>query len=45
MLEKGYIAKDSYDNLCEEIKEGMPEWIDIVEDYNNPDIDFDDLLF
>ena len=45
MLEKGYIAKDSYDNLCEEIKEGMPEWIDRVEDYNNPDIDFDDLLF
>ena len=30
MLEKGYIAKESYDNLCDEIKEDMPEWIDRV---------------
>ena len=31
MLEKGHITKDDFDYLQEEIKEGMPEWIEACE--------------
>lgn len=43
MLELGHIKKESYKELCDDIKENMEYWIDAVEEYNNPD--FDDLDF
>ena len=37
MLEHGHVEKDSYNSLCEEIKESLPEWMDLCEQYNSPD--------
>lgn len=36
MLEKGHITKADFDCLQQEMKEGMPEWIEACEQYNNP---------
>ena len=38
MLERGQIQKDDYGDLCDEIKTGMPEWLAIMERYDDPDI-------
>ena len=48
MLELGHIKKESYKELCDDIKDNMEDWIEAVEEYNNvdfDDIDEDDLLF
>ena len=34
MQQLNYIDKESYKELCDEIKEGMEYWIDEVEEYN-----------
>ncbi|MDO5151014.1 MAG: hypothetical protein Q4D76_16720 [Oscillospiraceae bacterium] len=39
MLMAGKIEKDYYQNLCDEIKEGLPEWMDDCAEYNDPDGD------
>ena len=45
MLEKGHIARQSYDVLLADIKTGMPMWLEDCEDYNNPSADdYDNLL-
>ncbi len=43
MLEKGEIDEDDLDELKAEIKEGMPEWLDTMARYDNPDVDYDDI--
>ena len=35
MLELGHIEKESYEILCELIKENMDEWLDTVDEYNS----------
>lgn len=39
MMEHGYVDKENYTDLCDDIKECMPEWLAEWESYN----DFDDL--
>ena len=39
MSETDNIQKDDYLHLCEEIKEGMPEWTETCAEYNDPDAD------
>ena len=47
MLENGVVGKDDYDNLCEDIKEDMDEWLEDMRSYeeslDNIDM-FEDLL-
>ena len=47
MLENGVVEKDEYANLCEDIKEGMDEWLEAMRRYeeslNTIDM-YDDLL-
>ncbi len=39
MMELGYVKKEDYKELCDEIKESMEYWVDSVERYNSPDFD------
>lgn len=39
MLEKKEITKDDYENLCETIKDSMPDWLANMESYLNGDDD------
>lgn len=39
MLDHGKIEKNKYDELCSEIKEGMPQWQSDCAMYNDPDAD------
>ena len=36
MLECGKIKKEDYDNLCQEIKDGLPNWQADCEQFNDP---------
>lgn len=36
MQEHGHVGKESYKALCEEIKESLPAWMDLCEQYNSP---------
>ena len=47
MLENGVVGKDDYSELCEDIKEGMDEWLEAMRQYEKSMVDidmFDDLL-
>lgn len=44
MLELNHIDKSSYQELLDEIKENMDDWIEIVEEYNNGDYSFFDIF-
>ena len=44
MSELGYIEKDDYIYLCDEIKESLDEWVDRVESYNSGDFSFYDIF-
>lgn len=37
MLEHGFVDKEAYEELCSDIKEGMPYWLDDCEEYNDPE--------
>ena len=39
MKDHGFISKDDYDYLCEEIKENMEDWQQDCAAYNDPDAD------
>ncbi len=39
MLEHGKIDKEAYEELCFDIKVGMPDWLDDCEVYNDPTMD------
>ena len=39
MLEKGYIDKEDYNELKEEIKNSMQEWLDTMDRYDDPEIE------
>jgi hypothetical protein len=39
MLQHGMILKSDYEDLCEDIREGMPEWQEACAQYNDPDKD------
>jgi hypothetical protein len=43
MAEKGRVDKDDVDELKAEIREGMPEWLETLARYDNPDVDFEDV--
>lgn len=43
MAEKGCIAKEDLDELKEDIREGMPEWLGRMARYDDPDVDFEDV--
>lgn len=43
MLEKGEVGKDDLDDLKDEIKEGMPEWLATMARYGDPDVDIEDV--
>lgn len=38
MMDHGHIEKDDYEEVCATIKEGLDYWIDICENYNDPDL-------
>jgi len=38
MYEKGLIDKDDLADLKETIKEGMPEWLETLAHYDDPDV-------
>lgn len=40
MLELGYIEKDGYDYIKDEIKESLKDWVYMVEEYNSGSDDF-----
>ena len=40
---KGKISKDELDDLKREMKERMPEWLDTMARYDDPDVDFEDV--
>jgi len=44
MSELGYIEKNDYNYLCDEIKECLDEWVDSVESYNSGDFSFYDMF-
>jgi site-specific recombinase XerD len=41
MHENGLVDKSELDGLNSEIKEGMPDWLETMERYANPDFDID----
>jgi len=41
MHENGLVDKSELDGLNSEIKEGMPDWLETMERYENPDFDID----
>lgn len=43
MAEKGYIDKEDLDELKEDIREGMPEWLGRMARYDDPNVDFEDV--
>lgn len=43
MAETGRIDKDDLDGLKVEIREGMPEWLETIARYDDPDVDFEDV--
>ena len=43
MHEKGKVTKEELDELKRDIKEGMPEWLETLSRYDDPDNDFDDV--
>lgn len=44
MSELGYVDKDGYQFLCNEIKESMDILIDDVEEHNSNDFDYFDVF-
>lgn len=40
MLEHRYIEKSAYNELCDDIKQGMEGWIEDCERYNDPEYDY-----
>lgn len=44
MSELGYVNRDDYKFLCNEIKDGMDDWIEEVEEYNSGDFDYFDVF-
>lgn len=45
MMELNYIEKEKYELLKNTIKDGIPSWIEEMDDYNNFDDDFYDDYF
>lgn len=43
MAEKGLVDKDDLDVLKEVIKEAMPDWLETIAKYDDPDVDFEDI--
>ena len=43
MLDKGKVEKDDLDDLKDEISEGMPEWLETMARYDDPDVDIEDV--
>ena len=43
LLEKGEVEKDDLDELKDEIKDLMPDWLETMALYDDPDVDFDDI--
>jgi site-specific recombinase XerD len=43
MAEKGRVDKGELDELKAEIREGMPEWLETMARYDDPDVDFEDV--
>jgi len=40
MLEKGFVAEDDYDFLCETIRDNMDKWLDAMRRYNDLDEEY-----
>ncbi|MFQ5864670.1 MAG: hypothetical protein ACE5IW_05510 [bacterium] len=43
MLERGCINQEAFDNLCQTIKEDMPEWLGTMRRFDNPSLGPEDV--
>ncbi len=43
MFETGKVDKDALDDLKAEIREGLPEWLETLARYDDPEVDFADV--
>ena len=43
MAEQGLIKPEELASLKQQIKDELPDWLEAVERYNNPDVDLDDV--
>ncbi len=43
MVETGRVEEAELDALTRELKDEMPEWLETMARYDDPDVDFDDL--
>ena len=43
MAERGLVTPEESASLKQQIKDELPDWLDAVERYNNPDVDLEDI--